>query len=175
MTDEQQHKGGVVWEARTALTLVWEARAAGDTEGEELGWLRYAEALTNASYSGAAAAFIGIHTQAEQQRQKDAKAVFDLLKGLQDGQAAMQAGFQEIGEAVSQQITALDARVTGVEIRFGEQLREMDLRHGAQWERAMARLDISSTDRQQLNERVADLLRRIVAIETRLGLASEAP
>lgn len=73
----EEREGGVAWEAREALKLVRVAREMGNSDDEYLGWLRYAEAVTNASYSGAASAFIGILSQ----RETDLAALLTKLGG----------------------------------------------------------------------------------------------
>lgn len=51
-------EGGSEWEAGEAWKLIVQARAAGDSETEQLGWLRYKEALVNAAGATAAAVLI---------------------------------------------------------------------------------------------------------------------
>ena len=166
---EREQIGGVAWEARTSLNGVRLAREAGDDEAEYAAWIRYAEALTNASYSGAAQAFIGILNQRETdlatllqqlagERKEETQAILKFLKDLQDGQTDLRKGFQEVGE----------------------RLTDLDQRHAQQWGRAIQELDQvrawveeSRAHRQQLQEQINALQADMLPLNERDRLIGE--
>ena len=174
MTDEQQHAGGVAWEAREALIAVRRARAANDADAEDLAWLRYAEALMNASQAGAAGAFIGLLTQredaylarmdeAERQRRNDAKTILDVLGELRGGQTALQAGFLAVGESVTQ----LQAEVAYVSAELGRS-RE----HRAQLQAgqdALFKAILPIEERDRLIALLLDAERRLGIVEAEIA------
>lgn len=116
---EREQIGGVAWEARQAMNAIRHARDAGNSEDEYTAWLRYAEALTNASYSGAAQAFIGILNQ----RENDLAVLLRELGGerkaeseaVLGGIAEIKAGLEETARGVGKQIGILAGRVDSVE------------------------------------------------------------
>lgn len=168
MSDDQQHVGGVAWEARQALNLVWRARADGDTGAEELGWLRFIEATTNAVQSGAAGAFTGILSaredaylarmdEAQRQRRNDATAILQALGELRGGQAALQAGFLAVGESVTQ----LQAEVAFVSAELGRSREHRAKLQAGQDQLFAAILPIEERDR---------LIALLLDAERRLGI-----
>lgn len=170
----EERKGGVAWEAREALELVRVAREMGNSDDEYLGWLRYAEAVTNASYSGAASAFIGILSQRETdlaalltklggERKAESDAILKSLQELQDGQADLREGFQKVGETL-----------TGVEARLNDELGQVREWVNESRQQLQEQIDAVQADMLPLDERAqliaehADDHRRIEAIERRL-------
>lgn len=178
MSDEQQ--GGWAWEAAQAMKLLRHAREVGDDEGEYTGWIRFAEAVKNAAQVGAGAAFLGILDQRENdvlvqirqlshQRKNESDEILLMLKGLQGGQTALQAGFQKVAESVDQmqgEIQELSAELGRSRAHRAELQRVQD--------EIRAQL-MPPEERQRLLDEHHRLVGRVAAIERRLGLADEAP
>lgn len=174
--------GGVQWEAREALKGMRLARRSGDGEAEELSWLRYAEAVTNASYSGAAAAFLGILEQRETtlttllqqlagERKKESDAILTFLKELQGGQTDLRQEFQKVGET----LTEVEARLND---ELG-QVREWVNESRAHRQQLQEQIDalqagmLPEAERAQLIQEHAEDHQRIGAIEQRLAELEE--
>lgn len=154
--------GGVQWEAREALKAGRVARRDGDRDAEELSWLRYAEAVTNASYSGAAAAFLGILEQREAtlttllqqlagERKAESDAILKSLQELQGGQTDLRQEFQKVGETL-----------TGVEARLDDELGQV-----REW------VNESGQHRQQLQEQINALQADMLPLDERAQLIAE--
>ena len=119
VVSEREQVGGVAWEAREAMKAIRHARDAGNSEDEYTAWLRYAEALTNASYSGAAQAFIGILNQ----RESDLAVLLRQLGGERKAEseavlaaiAEIKAGQEETARGLGKQIGILAGRVDSAE------------------------------------------------------------
>ncbi len=152
-----EREGGAAWEARKALKAVRLAQQSGDKDAEDLAWLRYAEALTNASYSGAAAAFLGIlevrdNTLVKRletlagERKEETVTILGKLKELHEGQALMRDGFQEVGE----------------------RLNTLDTRHREQWQHAIEELQHLRASLEESRQHRARLQAQVDTIEGRL-------
>ncbi len=164
-----EREGGVAWEAREAMKAIRHARDAGNSEDEYTGWLRYAEALTNASYSGAAQAFIGILNQRESdlatllqqlagERKEKTQAILKFLKDLQGGQADLREGFQKVGETLSD----LDQRHAE---QWGQVIRELD--------QVRAWVEESRSHRQRLQEQIDAVQSDMLPLDERDRLIGE--
>lgn len=62
MSDDQSG-GGVEWELRTALDMVFVGRTSGDEDKERLGWIRFSEGLRNVVQSALANQVIPIRVE----------------------------------------------------------------------------------------------------------------
>lgn len=145
----EEHKGGPAWDARDAMRMIFDARAKGDTEAEATGWLRYAEALINAAYSGASAAFLGILNARDD----------TVLRRLSDIDTAVQGLRQDV-----------DARLDTLDTRHAQQWQAViqELGQVRAWVRE------GREHRQQLATRLDDVEKRLSAVEAsvhRAGLA----
>ncbi|KPV52452.1 hypothetical protein SE17_15455 [Kouleothrix aurantiaca] len=172
---EQEREGGVAWEAREALKSVRVAREMGNSEDEYIGWLRYAEAVTNASYSGAASAFIGILSQ----RETDLAALLTKLGGERKAESAavlagiaeIKAGLEETARGLGKQIGILAGRVDSVEEALDDTvtrvaaLEERMSRSDARHDTTEKRLDIVEAIIERTGATKADteLLRQLRA------------
>jgi hypothetical protein len=197
---EREQVGGVAWEAREAMKAIRHARDAGDDEAEYAAWIRYAEALTNASYSGAAQAFIGILNQRETdlatllqqlagERKEETQAILKFLKELQGGQTDLWNGFQKVGETLSD-LDARHAEQWGQVIQDLDQVRAWVEESRAHRQQLQAQIDtiqatmLPEAERDRLiaehNEdraRFADFERRLTELEREVQALrrSEAP